>query len=129
MMLLLSACSPDKPDESQQFYFGESLTLVENAGRQLQRSTVEADEIQRALADMDRGISLAFQVEAVFLDQFDPRLSKNYQRYFVKGIEAYRLGIEAGDAEQQKNGLQLLSKWAAFWAEAKDSITEKMQAK
>lgn len=126
---LLSACSPDKPDQSQQFYFTESLALVENAGRQLQKPAIEGDEVKQALEDMDEGIKLAFQVEAAFLDQFDPRLSRNYQRYFVKGIEAYRLGIEAGDADEQKNGLELLSKWAAFWAEARGKITEKMQAK
>lgn len=128
-ILLLSACSPDKPDQSQKFFFLESLTLVENAGRQLQKPAIKADEVKQALAGMDEGIKLAFQVESAFLDQFDPRLSKNYQRYFVKGVEAYRLGIEAGEADEQKNGLLLLSQWAAFWLEARDTVTEKMQAK
>lgn len=126
---LLSACSSDKPDETQQFYFLESLTLVENAGRQLQKPAIKADELKQALAGMDEGIKLAFQVEAAFLDQFDPRLSKNYQRYFVKGVEVYRLGIEAGEVDEQKNGLQLLSQWAAFWIEARGKVTEKMQEK
>ncbi len=127
VVILLSACSPDKPDQSQNFYFLESLARIENAGRQLQKPGVEADEVKQALAGMDEGIRLAFQVEAAFLDQFDPRLSKNYQRYFVKGVEAYRLGIEAGDADEQKHGLKLLSQWAAFWAEASQDITGKMQ--
>ncbi len=126
-VFLLPACSPDKPDESQKFFFLESLTLIENAGRQLQKQAIKADEVKQALAGMDEGIKLAFQVEAAFLDQFDPRLSKYYQRYFVKGIEAYRLGIEAGDTDEQKNGLQLLSRWAVFWAEAGKDITSKMQ--
>lgn len=126
-IFLLPACSPDKPDQSQRFYFLESLTLVENAGRQLQRPAIEGDEVKQALTGMDEGLKFAFQVEAAFLDQFDPRLSKNYQRYFVKGVEAYRLGIEAGDADEQKNGLKLLSQWAAFWAEARDDINAKLQ--
>lgn len=130
-VFLLSACSPDKPqdaaNESQKFYFLESLVLVENAGRQLQKPANKADKVKQALTAMDEGIKLAFHVESEFLDQFDPRLSKNYQRYFLKGVESYRLGIEAGDADEQKHGLRLLSQWAVFWAEASKDITAKMQ--
>ena len=128
-ILILSACSPDKPDETQKFYFLESMAQVENAGRQLQRADLKDDEVRQALAAMDEGIKLAFLVKAEFLDQFDPRLSKNYQRYFVKGVEAYRLGIEAGDVDGQKSGLQLLSQWANFWNEVRDVITSRMESK
>jgi len=127
-IFLLSACSADKPDQSQKFYFLESLALIENAGRQLQKPTITADEVKQALASMDEGIKLAFQVEAKFLDQFDPRLAKNYQRYFVKGVESYRLGIEASDSEEQQEGLKRLSQWAAFWSEAQTAINAKLQA-
>ena len=126
-IFLLPACSPDKPDPSQKFFFLESLTLVEKAGRQLQKPALKNKEVKRALADMDEGIKLAFQVKVEFLDQLDPRLSNSYQYYFVKGVEAYRLGIEAGDTDGQKSGLQLLSKWATFWAEARDDINAKLQ--
>ncbi len=128
---MLSACSEDnaKPNtQTQKYYFTESLRLVEIAGRQLQNQSLSAEGLRAALTTMDDGLRLSFQVKAVFLDQFDPRLSKNYQRYFVKGVEAYRLGIEAGDSDEQKKGLQLLSQWAQFWSEAGQQIMKKMQA-
>ncbi len=128
---MLSACSEDnaKPNtQTQKYYFTESLKLVETAGRQLQNQSLTAEGLRAALTTMDDGLKLSFQVKAVFLDQFDPRLSKNYQRYFVKGVEAYRLGIEAGDSDEQKKGLQLLSQWAQFWSEAGQQIMKKMQA-
>ncbi len=132
-VILLSACSPDKPGdstgESQKFYFLESLTLIENAGRQLQKPAINADEVKQALTAMDNGLNLAFQVETIFLDQFDPRLSKNYQRYFVKGVETYRLGIEGGDSFEQKKGLRVLSQWVEFWDETGKDIRIQMQNK
>ena len=78
---------------------------------------------------MDNGLKMAFEVKAEFLDRFDPRLSKNYQRYFIKGIESYRLGIEAGDIDLQKTGLRLLGEWAGFWSEAGQSVLADMQTK
>ncbi len=131
IVILLSACSEDsaKPNaQTQNYYFSESLKLVETAGRELQNQSLSTERVSAALATMDDGLRLSFQVEAAFLDQFDPRLSKNYQRYFVKGVEAYRLGIEAGVSDEQKIGLQLLSQWAQFWAEAGQQIMQKMQA-
>ncbi len=131
IVILLSACSEDsaKPNaQTQNYYFSESLKLVETAGRELQNQSLSTERVSAALATMDDGLRLSFQVEAAFLDQFDPRLSKNYQRYFVKGVEAYRLGIEAGVSDEQKIGLQLLSQWAQFWAEAGQQIMLKMQA-
>lgn len=126
-IVLLSACSADKTDQSQKFYFLESLALVENAGRQLQQPGIKAEEVQQALASMDEGIKLAFQVESIFLEELDTNLPKFYQRYFVKGVEAYRLGIEAGISEDQKKGLELLMLWSKFWTEKGSSITEKLQ--
>ena len=127
----LSACTGSDDAESvsqtQKYYFLESLGMVESAGRQLQAKGLTAEELQTALATMDEGLKLAFQVEAAFLDQFDPRLSKNYQRYFVKGVESYRLGIEAGDRLEQQQGLKLLSQWAAFWSEAQQPVNAKLQ--
>jgi hypothetical protein len=69
----------------------------------------------QALAMLDQGLKLAFQVERKFLDELDLRLGKNFQRYFVKGVENYRVGIEAGDEAQQQEGLKLLARWAEFW--------------
>ena len=127
---LLVACdAANKQDNnaSQRFYFIESLNLVESAGVRLQQQLLTAEALKKVLEQMDNGLKLAFEVKAEYLDLFDPRLSKNYQRYFVKGIESYRLGIEAGDAVEQKNGLKLLSQWAAFWAQAGESISASMQ--
>ena len=128
----LSACTGSDQEESvskaQKYYFLESLEMVETAGRKLQSQGLTAQELQTVLSSMDEGLKLAFQVEANYLDQFDPRLSKNYQRYFVQGVESYRLGIEAGDSAEQQQGLELLSKWASFWSEAKEAINAKMQA-
>jgi len=130
LILALSACSPSDEKESvtetQKYYFLESLELVEQAGRSLQRNSKTQQEVQQALALMDQGLKLAFQVENVFLKQLDARLGKNYQRYFVKGVEDYRLGIEAGDREQQQNGLSLLAKWAEFWKAAKPGVDAKL---
>ncbi len=129
---LLSACdtgSKQDATESQLFYFVESLNLIESAGLRLQDQSISTEALSSALEQMDNGLKLAFEVKAEFLDRFDPRLSKNYQRYFVKGVESYRLGIEAGDADEQKNGLRLLAQWAAFWSEAGKSILADMQTK
>ena len=132
LVCLLAACDSniEKDDtESQRFYFVESLNLVESAGLRLQGQSLSAEALSEALEQMDNGLKMAFEVKAEFLERFDPRLSKNYQRYFVRGIESYRLGIEAGDAEQQKNGLKLLAQWAGFWSESGKSILADMQTK
>ena len=132
MVFALSACTGSEDAEAisntQKYYFTESLKTVEAAGLQLQNPSLKEDELKKALTNMDEGLKLAFQVEAGFLDQLDPRLSKNYQRYFVKGIESYRLGIEAGDSVEQRQGLKLLSQWAVFWSEAKQPVSAKLQA-
>ena len=85
-------------------------------------------EIDRALKKMDQGLQLAFKVENNFLKSLDARLGKNYQRYFVKGIETYRLGIEAGIQSDQLAGLQLLGQWAEFWSAEKKAIQAKLRS-
>jgi hypothetical protein len=129
-MLLLSACSDSEQDsqhsESQKYYFLESLNLVEQAGRVLQVSDLDEGKVKQALENMDRGLKLAFQVETLFLNSLDARLGKNYQRYFVKGVENYRLGIEARDRDQQQQGLELLGQWAKFWTTEQSAIKIKL---
>ena len=114
---------------TQEYYFLESVELVEQAGRTLQVGGMTSKlKINEALEIMDRGLQLAFQVENEFLKSLDARLGKNYQRYFVKGIEAYRLGIEAGIQSDQQAGLQLLGQWAEFWSAEKTAIQAKLHS-
>ena len=133
VLLLLSACSDSdetsKVSETQKYYLLESLNLVEQAGRILQAKDLSQARIQQALATMDRGLKLAFQVETEFLNSLDLRLGKNYQRYFVEGVENYRLGIEAGDATQQQQGLEQLGQWAEFWSAEQSAIEAKLQSR
>ena len=128
LLVLLVACSSDedKNSSSQQYYFLEALQQVESGGRQLQAAKSEAALLE-ALAVLDQGLKLAFEVKRDFLDQLDLRLGKNFQRYFVKGVENYRLGIEAGDPAQQREGLQLLAKWGEFWALERDAILARLE--
>lgn len=132
VLLLLSACSDSdetsKVSETQKYYLLESLNLVEQAGRVLQAKDLSQAKIQQALETMDRGLKLAFQVETEFLDNLDLRLGKNYQRYFVKGVENYRLGIEAGVPAQQQQGLEQLGQWAEFWSAEQSAIKAKLQS-
>ena len=132
VLLLLSACSESdevsKVSETQKYYLLESLNLVEQAGRALQAKDLTDASIQQALETMDRGLKLAFQVETGFLDNLDVRLGKNYQRYFVKGVENYRLGIEAADQAQQQQGLKQLGQWAKFWSAEQSAIKVKLQS-
>jgi hypothetical protein len=132
VLLLLSACSESeeasKVSETQKYYLLESLNLVEQAGQILQAKDLSEAQIQQALATMDRGLKLAFQVENDFLVNLDVRLGKNYQRYFVKGVENYRLGIEAGVQTQQQQGLEQLAQWAEFWSAEQSAIKAKLQS-
>ena len=128
--VFLSACSDKENDntvfEAQKYYFIESLTLVERAGRELQDSELTQAKISLALETMDKGLKLAFQVENDFLNSLDARLGKNYQRYFVKGIETYRIGIEAGDKGDQIKGMKLLGLWSVFWSAEQAAINTKL---
>ena len=112
-----------------EYNFLESVKLVELAGRTLQGGGMKSQaEIGKALEKLDQGLQLAFQVENDFLETLDARLGKNYQRYFVKGIETYRLGIEAGVQSDQLAGLQLLGQWAEFWSAEKKAIQVKLRS-
>ena len=127
LLLALLACSQnDEYSKNQAYFFLESLKQVDSGGRQLQNSDLDETALRQALMLLDEGLQLAFQVERKFLDELDLRLGKNYQRYFIEGVENYRIGIEAGDQEQQLEGLRLLQQWAAFWSEAGDAIRNQL---
>lgn len=113
--------------ESQRFFFLESLKQVQAGGDQLRRAGLSQADLVASLELLDGGLQLAFQVERGFLDELDIRLGKNYQRWFVAGVENYRIGIEAGDEEQQRKGLQLLSQWSSFWGAEQQAIMQQLQ--
>ena len=121
---LLGCTSAEDPliSEQQAYYFVESLKQVEAGGQRLQSTSLDETGLETALTMLDQGLKLAFQVERDALDQLDLRLGKNYQRYFIEGVENYRLGIEAGDRDQQRRGLKLLARWGEFWALERDAI-------
>ncbi len=127
---ILAACSSSPDDdeisEDQKYFFLESMKQVESGGRQLQSATLQQTELAQALTKLDQGLKLAFQVERKFLDNLDLRLGKNFQRYFIKGVENYRVGIEAGDEAQQREGLQLLARWAEFWSAERLAIEARL---
>ena len=141
LALSLTACSPSNDADSankgdvsaqqtsktQTDYFLESLKFVEQSGRQLQSAERTKASIEQALSGMDTGMALAFNVDAAFLNGLDVRLGKNYQRYFVDGVQTYRLGIEAADPIEQKKGLALLNRWAQFWGSNQAVILSKLQ--
>ena len=129
IQLLACSSSSDDPliSDSQKYYFLEALKQVETGGRQLQSTEMDEAALVAALAMLDQGLKLAFQVERESLDRLDLRLGKNFQRYFIAGVENYRIGIEAGDEAQQRQGLQLLAHWAEFWSQQGDAIQAKMQ--
>lgn len=127
-LLLLGCAENGEYSKSQTYFFLESLKQVEAGGRQLQNSDLDEAKLRQALTLLDQGLEFAFQVERKFLDEFDLRLGKNYQRFFVMGVENYRIGIEAGDQEQQVEGLRLLQQWAVFWREVGESVRSKLPA-
>ena len=129
LALLLVACSSDEQAaQDQKYYFLESLKQVEAGGRRLQSPDLDREAMNEALAALDQGLRLAFEVKREFLDQLDLRLGKNFERYFVKGVENYRLGIEAGDEQQQREGLRLLSLWAEFWMAEQGAIRKRLES-
>ncbi len=128
LLLVLLGCSSDqerKYFEQQKYFFLESLQQIDAGGRQLQGAK-DQRAVTEALAMLDEGLKLAFQVERKFLDELDLRLGKNYQRYFIEGVENYRLGIEAGDEQQQREGLQRLARWAEFWGPERAAIEARL---
>lgn len=129
LLFVLAACSPSDQfeiDEEQKYYFLESLKQVEEGGRQLQTADLSQAALTQALVTLDQGLALAFQVERKFLDQLDLRLGKNFQRYFIEGVENYRVGIEAGDEVQQRDGLQSLARWSDFWSTEGEAIQARL---
>ena len=129
---LVIGCSDDSAieiDETQKFLFLESLQQIETGGSMLQMAAGDQVVYGKAIAVIDDGLRLAFQVRRDFLDQFDIRLGKNYETLFIGGVETYRLGIEAADLEQQKQGLERLQQWAAFWSDIEADVIGKMHPK
>jgi hypothetical protein len=130
LLVPLHACTPaDDPliSEEQAYFFSESLKQIEAGGRQLQAPDLDEAGLKVALAMLDQGLKLAFQVEREALDRLDLRLGKNYQRYFIEGVENYRIGIEAGDESQQQEGLRLLARWAGFWGPESAAILVRLE--
>jgi hypothetical protein len=129
LLVQLQGCSSEEPliSERQAYLFVESLRQVEAGGRQLQSGNLDEAGLAAALQALDDGLRLAFQVEREALDRLDLRLGKNYQRYFIEGVENYRLGIEAGDEAQQREGLQRLARWSEFWEHEGDAIMARVQ--
>ena len=129
LLCILAACSSSDDEQvskDQKYYFLESLKQVEAGGSQLQSPDMQQAELEQALATLDQGLKLAFQVERQFLDQLDLRLGKNFERYFINGVENYRVGIEAGDEAQQRRGLQLLARWGEFWNSERQAIEARL---
>jgi hypothetical protein len=126
---LLASCWSDESQvsETQKYYFLESLKQVEAGGTRLRSPNLDQQAMNEALAMLDQGLQLAFEVNREFLDDLDLRLGKNFQRYFVKGVENYRLGIEAGDEQQQREGLRLLARWSEFWQAEQAAIRARLE--
>jgi hypothetical protein len=130
LALMLIGCSSDEEQAArdQKYFFLESLKQVEAGGRLLRSPDLDHEAMNEALAMLDQGLRLAFEVKREFLDDLDLRLGKNFQRYFVAGVENYRLGIEAGDEEQQREGLRLLAKWTEFWSAEQEAIRKRLES-
>ena len=132
LLLALAACEPAEtpPGQTDQaYYFIEAMKQVERGGQRLQSENLDRETVESALAELDAGLGLAFRVEREFLDSLDVRLGKNFERYFIQGVENYRLGIEAGDEEQQRDGLVRLQRWGEFWASAGSDILALLEAR
>ena len=130
VLAFLVACDPaaDKrqAEADQKYLFLESMKQVESGGRMLQTDGLGREQLRQALGMMDQGLKMAFQVKREFLDNLDLRLGKNFERYFIRGVENYRIGIEAGDETQQRKGLELLQKWSEFWRTEQSAILGKL---
>ena len=127
-LLTLVACTAEEDHrfKAQSYLFLESLRQVEAGGHQLRRSDLNEAGLKQAMTLLDEGLGLAFQVERDFLNGLDLRLGKNYERWFIQGVQNYRLGFEAGDRQQQLDGQRLLQRWAEFWGEAHAAIEKKL---
>ena len=116
---LLLACDAEKAEETefvrQQNYFLQAVELVESAGQSLQSGSLNQQDIEQAMKKMDQGLQKAYQVRKDFLARLDVRLPKLFPELFIKGVETYRIGVEASDRAQQLEGLRLIRQWSQFW--------------
>jgi hypothetical protein len=131
LLALLSACdtSPDKPliSQVQAQFFTDSLQQITDAGEQLQQPSADAQTFESILQKMDEGLGLAYQVDVSTLNLLHEDLAKRFNRQFIKGVEEYRIGIEAGDEAIQKNGLFLLQQWTGYWQKNRDVIIKTLK--
>ena len=125
-LFLLWLADKRQAEADQKYLFLESLKQVEAGGRKLQGGELKRSDVDQALTMMDDGLKMAFQVKREFLDELDLRLGKNFERYFIRGVENYRIGIEAGDEAQQREGLALLGKWSSFWSAEQTAILARL---
>ncbi len=130
MASLLLACESEKAQETefvrQQNYFLQSVELVESAGKILQSDGLSQQDITQAMQQLDQGLQKAYQVRQDFLARLDVRLPKLFPTLFIKGIETYRIGVEADDRAQQLEGLRLMRRWGQFWRASKADILQKL---
>ena len=131
LVVAFAGCEREPPIDpaGQRYFFLESLKQVETAGQRLGQPDLNQQQLTAALQTLDDALGLAFQVRRAYLDEFDLRLGKNFERYFIKGVENYRLGIEAGDRQQQIEGIRLLNQWAEFWQAEGDAIEARITAR
>jgi hypothetical protein len=129
-LTVLQSCDTEKMQEThnsiQQNHFLQSLALVESAGSILQNPQLTQDDIKKAMGQMDEGLKQAFKVEMKFLTKLEVSLPKLYNEIFIKGVEQYRVGVEASDREKQIEGLNLLSQWGKYWQAEKPNIQQKL---
>ena len=132
VLLWLSGCQDDRIESAeqaiQQNYFLQSLSLVESAGQLLMRPDLSQQDIDRAMQRMDLGLEQARKVEDDFLKQLEPRLAREFDEKFIRGVEEYRLGAEAADRERQLQGLGRLGQWGAYWKPVKPEVLRKLEA-
>ncbi len=132
LALWLSGCEGERIESTeqaiQQNYFLQSLSLVESAGQVLMRPNLTQQDIDRAMQRMDLGLEQARKVEDAFLKQLEPRLAREFREKFVKGVEEYRLGVEASDRERQLQGLGRLGQWGEYWTPVKPEVLRKLEA-
>ena len=127
---LLLACDAEKAEETefvrQQNYFLQAVELVESAGQLLQSDSLKPPEIKQAMQRLDQGLQQAYEVRKDFLQHIDVRLPKLFPELFIKGVETYRIGVEASDRAQQLEGLRLIRQWSQFWRAESAGILNKL---
>lgn len=127
---LLAACGgPEFPQqfEDDRTAFMQSLSYVEAAGEILQNPKLNDAVIESALMQMDKGLQQAWKVREGFLNWVDPTLRLSYQSWLITGVENYRLGVTAGDPQQQQSALKKLLQWQQFWSRNRERFEQRMQ--